>query len=83
MENVNQYRVVKDYYDPEDKKTWDVKEWHDHEVFDDFQDAWAKMKRLKESGVLSFTDRWWISAELRPELCRYLARCLGALSGCN
>jgi hypothetical protein len=60
MEKVNQYRVVKDYYDPEDKKTWDVKEWHDHEVFDEFQDAWAKMKRLKESGVLSFTDRWWI-----------------------
>ena len=46
MEKVNQYRVIKDYYDPEDNETWDVKEWHDHEVFDKFQDAWAKMKRL-------------------------------------
>ena len=40
------YRVIKDYYLPKDKETWDVKEWHDHEVFDDLEDAWAKMKRL-------------------------------------
>ena len=42
MEEVNQYRVVKDYYLPNDKETWDVKEWHDHEVFDSFQEAWQK-----------------------------------------
>ena len=60
MEEANQYRVIKDYYDPEDKETWDVKEWHDHEVFDNFQDAWAKMKRLMGYGLLSCTDMWWL-----------------------
>ena len=54
------YRVIKDYYLPKDKETWDVKEWHDHEVFDDLEDAWAKMKRLMNSGVLSSTDMWWL-----------------------
>jgi hypothetical protein len=57
MERATQYRVIKDYYLPTEKGST---EWHDHEVFNNFQGAWKKMKRLKDSGLLSVTDRWWI-----------------------
>ena len=58
MEGTNQYRVVKDYYLSDEEETI---EWHDHEVFNNFEDAWAKMKRLKNSGALSCTDMWWLN----------------------
>ena len=43
MEEVNQYRVVKDYYLPNEEGSI---EWCDHEIFNNFEDAWAKMKKL-------------------------------------
>ena len=57
MEKVNQYRVVKDYYLSDEEGST---EWYDHEVFNNFEDAWAKMKRLKNSAALSCTDMWWL-----------------------
>jgi hypothetical protein len=57
MEEVNQYRVVKDYYLPNEEGSI---EWCDHEIFNNFEDAWAKMKKLKNSGIVNCTDRWWI-----------------------
>ncbi len=58
MEGTNQYRVVKDYFLPDEEENI---EWHDHEVFNNFEDAWAKMKRLMSYGALSCTDMWWLN----------------------